>query len=62
MDKELLYKIASGQIAEPKLELESDGEVQIFVGRDAKIFAFGALFGMKVSSPETSVNVKDLNA
>lgn len=62
MDKDLLYKIASGQIAEPKLELESDGDVQIFEGRDAKIFAFGALFGMKVSSPETSVNVKDLNA
>lgn len=57
MDKELLYKIATGQIEDPKLDIECDGETQTFEGRDARVFSFGALFGMKVESPETNVEV-----
>jgi hypothetical protein len=62
MNKELLYQIATGVIKEPMLELEADGEKRVFQGRDARIFAFGALLGLKISSPETKIKVTDLNA
>ena len=47
LDKEMMYKVASGQIAYPKLTLTVDGEQQIFEGRDAKVFAVGYLLGLR---------------
>jgi hypothetical protein len=47
--KELAYKVASGQIENPKITLEVDGEKQVFEGRDARVFCFGYLAGLKAS-------------
>ncbi len=48
LEKEMMYKIATGRIENPSIELEIDGELQKFEGRDANLFAFGVLAGMKV--------------
>lgn len=55
-DKELMYKVASGQIAEPKLTLTVDGEQQIFEGRDARVFALGYLAGCKAMEQGVSID------
>ena len=55
--KELAYKVASGQIENPKITLEVDGEQQVFEGRDAKVFCFGYLTGLKASA--SPVNIDD---
>ena len=55
--KELAYKVASGQIDKPKITLEVDGEQQVFEGRDAKVFCFGYLTGIKASA--SHINVDD---
>ena len=55
--KDSLYKIATGQISEPLLELEVDGNIQVFRGRDAKVFAFGMLAGMKAEREGCATNL-----
>jgi hypothetical protein len=57
--KDTLMKLVSGEIDEPYLELEIEGELQKFEGRDAKVFAFGMLAGMKASESNVTVNCDD---
>lgn len=57
--KETLMKLASGEIDEPYLELEIEGEMQAFEDRDAKVFAFGMLAGMKSAESNVTVNCDD---
>ena len=45
--KEEAYKVASGEIENPVLTLEVNGEVEIIKGRDARYFCFGYLFALK---------------
>jgi hypothetical protein len=47
MMKEIAYKVASGQIENPSITIEVDGESQTFSGRDAKVFCFGYLTGLR---------------
>jgi hypothetical protein len=54
--KELAYKVASGQIENPKITLEVDGEEQVFEGRDARVFCFGYLTGLKASKNQPKVD------
>jgi len=56
IDKAVMYKVASGQIAEPRLTLTVDGEQQVFEGRDAKVFAFGYLAGCKAAEQGACVD------
>lgn len=39
--------IASGQIENPGIEMEVEGEMMSFSGREAKVFAVGVLTGLK---------------
>lgn len=55
--KRTMYLVASGQISEPELELEVEGEYQVFKGHDAKVFAFGYLTGFKAMT--SAVTLKD---
>lgn len=60
--KELAYQVASGQIENPVITLEVDGEKQVFAGRDAKVFCFGYLTGLKASKQPLTIDdrtVKD---
>lgn len=59
IDKDLLLEIASGEITEPRIELGVDGSSKVFEGREAKVFAFGALMGMKIIRDEAKI--KDMN-
>ena len=54
--KELAYKVASGQIENPSITLEGNGESQVFHGRDAKVFCFGYLTGLKASEAPPTVD------
>ena len=56
MMKDLAYKVASGQIENPSITLEVDGESQVFSGRDAKVFCFGYLTGLKAAKHEPTVD------
>lgn len=53
--KELAYKIASGQIENPSITLEVNGEKQEFSGRDAKVFCFGYLTGLRAAKQAPTV-------
>ena len=55
--RESLYLIASGQIENPSIELEVDGERQSFFGRDAKVFAFGMLAGLKAAKDDFAAEI-----
>lgn len=57
--KETLMEVANGEMAEPYLELEIAGEMQVFEGRDARVFAFGMLAGMKSAESNVTVNCND---
>ena len=57
LGKGSMYKVASGQIAEPELTLEIDGESQVLKGMDARIFAFGYLAGLKAA--REGINIED---
>jgi len=52
-----LFNVVTGKIKDPVLELEVDGENQIFKGREAKVFAFGVLTGMKTNDKGVSINL-----
>lgn len=56
--RQALYEVASGQIENPSIEIEVDGETQKFEGRDARCFAFGMLAGLKAARDEYSVDAK----
>ena len=54
MDKNVFIEIASGRIEDPAIEVSVEGAKQKFEGKEARIFAFGALFGMRtIEAPET---------
>jgi hypothetical protein len=53
--KDLAYKVASGQIENPSITIEVDGESQVFSGRDARVFCFGYLTGLKASKHAPTV-------
>ncbi len=55
-NKQHLYQVASGAIENPSIEIEVDGETQKFEGRDAKLFAFGMLAGLKAAKEEFSLD------
>lgn len=59
--KEKMYKIASGQIENPSLTLEVDGQIQEFFGREAKCFAFGFLVGLKSAQVVLTDETEDEN-
>ncbi|MCB5226241.1 hypothetical protein JAO78_005365 [Alishewanella sp. 16-MA] len=59
--KELAYKVASGQIENPKVTLEVDGEKQVFEWREAKVFCFGYLTGLKASKNPPKVDDRTVN-
>jgi hypothetical protein len=62
--KDSLYQVATGALKEPKLEFEINGEVQVFEGRDARVFAFGMLAGIKAeqegSNLTTTIDGKEV--
>lgn len=55
LEKKVLYEMASGKIENPSLELEVEGEIQKFEGRDARVFAFGMLAGIKAATDGMNV-------
>jgi hypothetical protein len=55
MMKEIAYKVASGQIENPSITIEINGESQNFSGRDAKVFCFGYLAGLRGAKNEIAV-------
>ncbi len=55
--KKALYLVASGQIEQPSIELEVNGEKQTFSGRDAEFFAFGMLAGLKASKDDFAAEI-----
>jgi hypothetical protein len=48
-NRESLYLVATGKIEKPSIEINVNGEVHKFDGRDAQVFAFGMLSGMAAS-------------
>lgn len=54
--KELAYKIANGQIENPSITLELGGGKVKFDGREAKIFCYGYLAGLKAAEHGISVD------
>jgi hypothetical protein len=53
-----LYQVASGQIENPSIELEIEGEKQKFEGRDARVFAIGILAGLKIGRDNVQANLE----
>ncbi len=54
--KELAYKVASDQIENPSITLEVNGDKIKFDGREAKVFCFGYLAGLKAAKHGISVD------
>ena len=48
--KKDLLALAKGEIEDPQVTIEVDGENLVFEGYSAKVFAIGALYGMKVEN------------
>ena len=52
-----LFRVASGDIKDPSLTITVNGMDQEFIGRDAKVLAFGMLLGMKAEKDGCPVDV-----
>lgn len=55
--KDAMYKIAQGQIEQPKIEIESEGEIMVFTGKDARCFAIGVLTGLRANDDGISLDI-----
>ena len=52
-----LFRVATGDLKDPTLTITVDGMDHEFIGKEAKVFAFGMLLGMKAEKDGCPVDV-----
>ena len=52
-----LFRVATGDLKDPTLTITVDGMDHEFIGKEAKVLAFGMLLGMKAEKDGCPVDV-----
>lgn len=56
--KDGMYEIAKGNIENPVITIESEGEEMVFKGNNARIFAIGVLVGLRDKEDQLDIDIK----